>query len=166
MKTGTMLVACFSMICCSKKADSFSRKPDSTAIIESINVVRAKYNDSIKDLQQPNVFGDLSGNHVLKFDSDEEILNGNVTFNKTAADEYDVNGRAVSGKNKVTIIGSIRRVSEKHLNFEGRIAQIINGKKYVRTQRTTFMNEGKGNFWRLQDKVNQQGFVEYIDIYF
>lgn len=166
MKIGTLLTSCILLLCCSKKTETSSQKPDQTAIIESINVVRTKYNDSIKSIHQNNVFGDVSGNHVLKFESDEEALTGNITFNKTGPDEYDVNGRAVSGKNKVTIIGSIRRVSAKHLNFEGRIAQIINEKKQVRTERTTFMDEGKGSFWRLQDKVNEQGFVEYIDIYF
>ena len=34
------------------------------------------------------------------------------------------------------------------------------------TKKTTFFDEGKGNFWRLQDKINGSGFVDYIDIYF
>ncbi|UOE40535.1 hypothetical protein MTP09_11550 [Chryseobacterium suipulveris] len=166
MKKTALFLVCIALLSCKKNSEStLTNKVDSTKIIESINVVRTKYNDSIRILNQKNIFGDLSGSRTLKFSSDEAALSGKINFNKTGRDEYDVNGKAVSGKNKISVIGSIRRVSDKHLNFEGRVAQMINGKKYVRTERTTFLNEGKGKFWRLQDKVNSEGFIEYIDIY-
>ena len=52
------------------------------------------------------------------------------------------------------------------MNFDGEITQKINGTVFERTAKTTFFDEGKGKFWRLQNKVNGSGFVDYIDIYF
>jgi len=95
-----------------------------------------------------------------------DSLIGTTKFEKTGRDEYSVSGKAGSGKNTLTIEGKISRISEKHLNFEGKITQNIQGEKYTRTKKTTFLDEGKGKFWRLQDKVNSSGFVDYIDIYF
>lgn len=152
-------------VSCSENATGISSKnADSAKIIESINVVRTKFNDSIRILNQKNIFGDLSGRKTLTFTDDFITFKGNVDFIKVDRDQYDVMGKAVSGKNKVSLSGVVRRVSDKHLNFEGRISQVINGKKFVRARRTTFMDEGKGKFWRLQNKVNGEGFVEYIDI--
>ncbi len=40
---------------------------DSTKIIDSIDAVRMKYNDSIRALNNKNNYGDLSGKHKLTF---------------------------------------------------------------------------------------------------
>ncbi|MBN8623662.1 MAG: hypothetical protein J0L47_11140 [Flavobacteriales bacterium] len=165
MKKIFIIVLAYLLLSCNKNGNNIPAKSDSTKIIESINVARTKYNDSIKTLNQKNNFGDLSGNHPLKFENDDATLSGKINFIKIGRDEYQVNGRATANGNKIAVAGNIKRVSEKHLNFEGRISQIINRKKYTRTRRSTFLNEGKGNFWRLQDKVNNDGFVDYIDIY-
>ena len=160
-----LILSIFLMFSCNKNGNQLTQKSDSTKIIESINIARTKHNDSIKILNQKNNFSDLSGSHPLKFQNDEASLSGKITFNKIGRDEYEVFGRAASNGNKIAVTGNIKHVSEKHLNFEGRISQIINRKKYNRNRRTTFLNEGKGNFWRLQDKVNNEGFIDYIDIY-
>lgn len=153
---------------CTKKesSDQDTLSPEAKKI-ESINTVRQKMNDSIAIKNQQNKFKDLSGDHQLKFSSDEAAaLKGTLTFTKTGRDLYDVSGKASSGKNTLSVKGTVKRVSEKHLNFEGEIVQNINGNTYRRTDKTTFFDEGKGNFWRLQNKINGSGFVDYIDIYF
>lgn len=160
------LVSTVVLLSCSKGGTEISKTTkDNTHIVESINVARTKYNDSIRILNEKNIFGDLTGKKTLKFTDDFTTFTGNVNFVKVGRDQYDIVGKAISGQNKVSLTGVIRRVSEKHLNFEGRISQVINGKKFVRSRRTTFMDEGKGKFWRLQNKLNGEGFVEYIDIY-
>ncbi len=134
--------------------------------IDSINAARTRYNDSIRVLNETNRFGDLTGKHTFKYTSDDSgiTMNGTVTLAKSGRDEYTSSGSAKSGKNSVEINGTIKRVSEKHLNFDGTIKQNVNGTPYTRNKKTTFLDEGKGSFWRLQDKVNGNGFVEYIDI--
>ena len=135
--------------------------------IESLNVVRTKINDSISLKNSQNRLGNLSGNHKLSFSTDGiSTFYGTITFENTERDLYAVNGKATSGKNFISIKGVIKRVSAKHLNFEGEIKQSINGNSFSRTKKTTFLDEGKGKFWRLQNKVNGVGFVDYIDIYF
>ena len=135
--------------------------------IDSINAERQKINDRIFLKNQQNIFKDLSGKHQLKFSSDEiSPFSGTVNFEKTGRDLYHLSGTIKSGKNTLTIDGEIKKVSEKHLNFEGEIIQNIKGVIFKRTKKTTFFDEGKGTFWRLQNKVNGSGFVDYIDIHF
>ena len=167
MKKFILLSSAIFLFSCSKKESGFSQtKSDSTKIIESINVVRMKINDSIRLKNNQNIFADLSGTHSLKFSSDEGTINGKINFEKTGRDLYKVSGSGKSGQNIINIEGTINRVSGRHLNFEGKIIQNINGTTFTRTKKTTFLDEGKGSYWRLQDKINGSGFVEYIDIYF
>ena len=168
MKKNILILCSILLFSCSKKeGESINTQSDSTKIIDSINAVRRQINDSINLKNEKNRFSDLSGDHQLKFSSDAiSPLLGSAKFEKVGRDEYSVSGKAVSGKNTLTIEGKISRVSDKHLNFEGKINQNIQGEKYTRTKKTTFFDEGKGKFWRLQDKVNSSGFVDYIDIYF
>lgn len=167
MKKILIIVSSIVIFSCTKKEVQHNNiKTDSAKIIESINVVRMKINDSIQLKNNRNIFKDLNGNHSLKFSSDETTITGKVNFEKKGRDLYTVSGGGKSGKNTVTIEGIINQVSPKHLNFQGKIIQNINGKTYTRTKKTTFLDEGKGNFWRLQDKINGSGFVEYIDIHF
>jgi hypothetical protein len=68
------------------------------------------------------------------------------------------------------IQGTIKIVSDKHMNFTGSISESIsendNGKPYVRQGTKTFMSKDGGKTYRLQDMVNGSGFVDYIDIHF
>ncbi len=154
------------LLSCSKKeAISTSGSNDSTKIIESLNIVRTKINDSIRDKNNKNTFSNLEGEHVLSYSSDEVAIKGKVNFKKTGKDFYEISGNATSGQNTLSINGTIQRVSVKHLNFYGTISQQIDGKTHTRNKGITFYDESKGNFWRLQDKINGSGFVEYIDIY-
>jgi hypothetical protein len=167
-RTIILLISVITIISCSKKENSEANllSPEAKKT-ESINIVRKKMNDSIAILNEQNNFGDLSGTHQLKFSSDEtSAFSGTASFEKTGRDLYDLTGNAHSGKNTLEIKGSVKRVSEKHLNFEGIITQKINGTTYIRSKKTTFFDEGKGKFWRLQNKINDAGFVDYIDIYF
>ena len=167
MKKFILLSSAIFLFSCSKKESGFSQTiSDSTKIIESLNLERAKINERIRLKNNQNIFADLSGTHSLKFSSDEGTINGKINFEKTGRDLYKVSGSGKSGQNIINIEGTINRVSGRHLNFEGKIIQNINGKIFTRTKKTTFLDEGKGNYWRLQDKINGSGFVEYIDIYF
>ena len=167
MKKFILLSSAIFLFSCSKKESGFSQTiSDSTKIIESLNLERTKINDSIRLKNNQNIFADLSGTHSLKFSSDEGTINGKINFEKTGRDLYKVSGSGKSGQNIINIEGTINRVSGRHLNFEGKIIQNINGTTFTRTKKSTFLDEGKGNYWRLQDKINGSGFVEYIDIYF
>lgn len=167
MKKFILLSSAIFLFSCSKKESGFSQTiSDSTKIIESLNLERTKINERIRLKNNRNIFADLSGTHSLKFSSDEGTINGKINFEKTGRDLYKVSGSGKSGQNIINIEGTINRVSGRHLNFEGKIIQNINGTTFTRTKKTTFLDEGKGNYWRLQDKINGSGFVEYIDIYF
>lgn len=168
MKKTFFLLSAILLLSCSKKEiiDTTILSPEAKKI-ESINVERQKLNDSIAIRNQQNMWKDLSGKHQLKFTSDEtSAFSGTANFEKTGRDLYTITGSAKSGKNTLDMSGTIKKVSEKHLNFEGEITQKINGTVYKRTDNSTFFDEGKGKFWRLQNKVNGSGFVDYIDIYF
>ncbi|AYO58338.1 hypothetical protein CO230_09540 [Chryseobacterium sp. 6424] len=133
---------------------------------DSVNAERRKINERIAKKNNVNQFADLSGEHQLRFSSDNTVFSGKVHFDRSGKDRYTVVGKATSGSNYLIIEGEIKQVSHKHLNFMGDIRQSIDGKTYLRNKNTTFLNEGKGNFWRLQHKINGEGFVDYIDIYF
>lgn len=167
MKTIVSLALLSLMLSCSKKQTTDTDINNDSKQIESLNTVRQKINDSINLKNEQNIFADLSGFHSLTFLSDDSPkLTGQVNFSKIGRDQYEVTGSAEKGKNNLKITGIIKRVSEKHLNFTGKIEQNIQGTYYARTEKTTFYNEGKGNFWRLQNKINGSGFVDYIDIHF
>ncbi len=135
--------------------------------IESLNIIRAKINDSITIKNRKNNLPDLEGNRKLTFSTDgTPQFYGTINFENIGKDLYQVKGKAVQGKNTLEINGIIKRISLKHLNFEGAIQQNINGESFTRKNKTTFSNEGKGQFWRLQNKINGLGFVDYIDIYY
>ena len=168
MKQAILLISLLALISCSKKESNQSTAPSPEAKrIESINVVRKNRNDSITVINKQNIFKDLSGTHRIHFSSDEiSGFFGTATFEKIDRDLYTMSGNAKSEKNSLKIKGTVKKVSEKHLNFDGEITQKINGVIYKRTKKTTFFDEGKGKFWRLQNKINSSGFVDYIDIYF
>ena len=60
-------------------------------------------------------------------------------------------------------------VSEEFLNFTGKITQSLqendNGKIDVRTKKTSFAKKGNQKYWRLQNRINNAGFTDNIDIY-
>ncbi len=152
---------------CSKKdtVNTVESKIDSSKIIDSINQVRTKINDSISN---KNRYTLLTGNYTLTHDMISG--KGNVKFTKVEGnhDEYKVIGSLQSGKNYLKIDGSALRVSEKHFNFTGQITQSIqendNGKVYTRSSTKTFMTKNNGKTWVLQDKPNPSGFIDKIEI--
>lgn len=155
------------IIACNKTADNSSRKIDSTKIIDSMNILIQKHNDSIRALNTKNHFDDLSGSHKLTFSADDgTTLSGTVNFIKIISDGYEVKGIAKSGNNSLIINGKADRVTKKHINFYGEIKQTINGKTESKNTSNTFRDEGKGKFFRLQQKINSEGFVDYIDIHY
>ena len=156
------------LISCSKKAENSENiKTNAAKIADSINASRTKYNDSIKILNAKNQFRDLSGNHIFTHSSFSK--KGNAIFKNIGRDVYQVSGGIKMGKNFVKIEGEIKMVSEEYLNFTGKITQSISendhGKIDVRTQKTSFAKKGKTSYWRLQNRLNNAGFTDNIDIY-
>lgn len=169
MKKITLLFLPFLLFSC-KKTDKTSDpiETDRSKTIDSINIVRTKYNDSIQILNSKNRFRDLSGPHQLKHSSIGKT--GEIELKNIGRDLYEISGGAKSGKNYIKIEGELKMVSEEFMNFNGKITQSIqendNGKIDVRTKKTSFAKKGNAKYWRLQNMMNQSGFVDYIDIYF
>lgn len=169
MKNFLTAIAVLAMLvsCSKKETTPASEKVDSTKIVDSLNAVTEKHNDSIRS---KNHFKDFSGTHKLT----HSLINsaGTVEFKKIGgeADHYDVSGTIKSGKNSLKIKGFMAAVSDKHMNFTGEITQSIadndNGKPYIRKGTKTFMSKDGGKTFRLQDMVNGSGFVDHIDIHF
>lgn len=167
MKKLLLIPLVFAIISCNKNGENNSKKIDSAKIIDSMNAVIMKHNDSIRALNNKNHFDDLSGSHQLTFSADDgTTLTGTVNFTKIMSDGYEVKGSAKSGNNSLIINGKADRVTKKHINFYGEIKQSINGKTESKSKNNTFRDEGKGNFFRLQQKINSEGFVDYIDIHY
>lgn len=159
-----------SLLLSCKKTNETSNpvQSDRAKMIDSTNIARKKYNDSITILNAKNHFRDLSGPHQLKHSSIGK--SGEIRLKNIGRDLYEISGGAKSGKNYIKIEGEFKMVSEEFMNFKGKITQSIqeneNGKPDVRTKKTTFAKKGNAKYWRLQNMMNQSGFVDYIDIYF
>lgn len=169
MKNALATIAILVLIvsCSKKETTPSSVQTDSTKIIDSINAVRTKINDSIRS---KNSFKDFSGDH--KFTHNLIKNTGTIHFKKIEGekDHYNVSGNIKSGKNSVEIKGFVAVVSDKHMNFTGEITQSItendNGKPYTRKGTKTFASKDGGKTYRLQDMINGSGFVDYINIHF
>lgn len=163
----TIAIAVLIVSCSKKEAIPSSVQTDSTKIVDSINAVRTKINDSIRS---KNSFKDFSGDH--KFTHNLIKNSGTINFKKIDGerDHYLISGNIKSGNNFVKIKGFMAIVSNKHMNFTGELTQSIsdndNGKPYTRKGTKTFASKDGGKTYRLQDMVNGSGFVDYIDIHF
>jgi hypothetical protein len=171
MKKTILLIVGFTlMISCNNK-EEYERKiaAEKTREIDSINAARTKINEKIKLKNDKNLYKDLSGNHTFTMSSDGiSTLKGVANFKNMGRDEYEISGSATSGKNTISIKGIGELITEPYLNFDGEITQNIaeNGKPYTRKGKKTFQAKGNAQYWRLQDMVNGEGFVDYIDIHF
>ncbi|WP_419869704.1 hypothetical protein [Chryseobacterium sp. CT-SW4] len=166
-----IILAAFSIAaasCSKKETQPSSGDIDSTKIIDSINAVRTKINDSIRAKNSENRFKDFDGAH--KFTHNLITKSGSVSFKKVDRDRYEITGNIKSGKDFVDIKGDMKIISDKYMNFTGEIRQSIsqneNGKVYTRKGTKTFLSKDGGKTWRLQDMVNPSGFVDYIDIHY
>ncbi|MGO4707953.1 hypothetical protein AB4Y90_02320 [Chryseobacterium sp. 2TAF14] len=164
-------IGILSFSCSKKETTENNNKVDSIKIVDSINAVRTKINDSIKIKNSENRFRDFSGSHkfIYQNDSSPQYV-GSVKFTKIEGerDNYNVAGSIKSGNHSVNIEGFMQVVTKRHMNFTGEITQKIpendNGKPYTRKGTKTFMSKDGGKSYRLQDMVNGSGFVDYIDI--
>lgn len=161
-----ILLLSLSLISCNKNIEKYEQKKlaDTLRVIDSINAARTIYNDSIRALNSQNRYRDLTGRY--RFTHSEIPASGTVHFIKNGRDQYKVSGKASSGNDFVEINGDLKVVTMQYLNFEGVIKQKINGTAFRRTSKTSFKDEKKGPYWRLQNKKGGEGFVEFIDIHF
>lgn len=157
------VIVLLSIVSCKKSEETVSPKIDSVKIIDSINEVRTKINDSILSSR---AFKDLSGTHTLTHD--QVNGSGKITFTKIGQDEYKVYGENKSGSNFVKIEGSARMTSPKNLKFDGTITQSIldydNGKLDVRKGKKNFSTKDNGKTFKLHESVNNAGFGDKIII--
>ena len=153
----------FLIVSCKKSEETTTPKVDSVKIIDSINAVRTKINDSILSSR---AFKDLSGIHSLTHDQVNGT--GKITFTKIGQDQYQVSGGNKSGSNFVKIEGSARMTSPKNLKFDGTITQSIsdydNGKLDVRKGKKNFSTKDGGKTFKLYESVNNAGFADKIMI--
>lgn len=147
------------VVSCNKSSNS----KDANTKTDSLNEIIAKKNDSIRKINNTDFYADWSGKHKLTHNSISK--NGEINFLKTGKDEYKVSGSINSGKNNLKITGTMKLVSDDYMNLDGEIIQNItqDGAEFIRKENNTFKKQGK--FWRLQNKINGAGFVDYIDIY-
>ena len=138
-------------------------KIDSVKIIDSINAVRTKINDSILSSR---AYKNLEGTHILTHDMIPG--NGKISFTKIGQDEYKVSGENRKGSNFVKIEGHARMTSPKNLKFDGTITQSIsdyeNGKLDVRKGKKNFSTKDGGKTFKLYESVNNAGFGDKIII--
>lgn len=171
MKNIILLLSTFLfLVSCNNKEENEKKLAlEETQKVDSTNAAITKYNDSIQILNKKNRHKDLSGLHVFTMTTDgTPRLKGTANFKNVGRDEYSISGDAKFGKNSIKIEGIGNLVSEEFLNFEGNIVQNIpgNGGKYERKGKKTFQAKGDAKYWRLQDMVNGEGFVDHIDIHF
>ncbi len=148
---------------CKKTTSESTGKADSIKIIDSINAITKKINDSI--LTQ-NHFKNWEGEHVLLHDKIDG--KGKIEFSNIDKDEYKVKGELRSTKNYLIIDGIVYIRSEKSFSFEGIIEQSIQeydqGKVDIRNGKKTFFTKDSGKNYRLYESINGLGFSDHIDI--
>ncbi|MHA6696450.1 hypothetical protein [Chryseobacterium sp. A321] len=153
------------LVACEKK-NTMSPIEVENQRIDSLNIERQKLNEQIEARNKQNQFPQLNSEATLSFQSDEANFKGPIKLENVGRDRYKVSGIITQGKQSLKITGELQKVSAKYINFEGEISQTFPNSSYLRNKKMTFAKEGKQNYYRLQDKVGGQGFVEYIDIHF
>lgn len=165
MKKIALLFITLSIISCEKSENVERKKVDSASIIDSINLVRQKINDSIMTTDRYN---NLAGEHVLTHNMIKG--QGKIDFTKAGKDEYKIKGSLQNGSNYIKVDGTGQMISKNNLRFEGTIKQSINdyenGKLDVRNGKKTFFTKDGGKTFRLYESVNSLGFSDQIYIKF
>jgi hypothetical protein len=159
MKKKFYLCFFIAFISCNKNSSLNNKRTE----IDSLNEITEKKNDSITKINNKDFYADWSGKHKLTHNSISKT--GEISFIKIGKDNYQVSGNITSGKNNLKITGTMKLISDDYMNLDGKIIQNIqqDGAEFTRKENNTFKKEGK--YWRLQNKLNGAGFVDYIDIY-
>lgn len=157
------VIVVLSVISCKKSEEITDRKVDSAKIIDSINAVRTKINDSIRISRG---YKNLEGMHILTHDMISG--NGKISFTKTGQDEYKISGENKRGSDFLKIEGTARMTSPKNLKFDGTITQSISdydeGKLDIRKGKKNFSTKDGGKTFKLYESVNNAGFADKIII--
>ena len=122
------------------------------------------------------------GNHMLSLQWISWEKFGKAVITQGAEEGvYNISGlqgseccKEADGRNNgdfVSIEGTIRKVDDKTLIFNGKITtrvyHINNGENVVREGEFTFLSTDGRKYWRLQDMKNPTGDgTDYVDIYF
>lgn len=155
------------------KNDALMRENDSLK-----RLLNAKVNDTtnVESTKKPDVVQKSKngqGRHPITLQWISWDKPGYVDINPIGDGWYTISGRQTSdnGKDYLKIEGKIRRISEKELEFNGRIETLIssnnNGEVCIKEGKQTFFAKGNRKYFRLQNMTNCEGgmLVDYIDIY-
>jgi len=165
MKKLALFLTILSIVSCKKVEETKNNKVDSTKIIDSINVVRQKINDSILATDR---YSNLTGTHILTHNMIKG--QGKIDFTKAGKDQYKINGSLQNGNDYIKVDGVGEMISKNNLRFEGTIKQSIHdyesGKLDVRNGKKIFFTKDGGKTFRLHESINSLGFSDQIYIKF
>lgn len=135
--------------------------------------------DSMKRAHQPTEIKDTIGKQALKAGKHPITLQwiswdnpGYAEVTPIANSWYLISGTQNNENGDyLKIEGKIRRLSEKELEFEGRIETLVSsinkGEPCIKEGKQTFYGKGNRKYFRLQNMTSCEGgmVVDYIDIY-
>lgn len=176
MKSFTWIIIAALLVCCND--------PDNSAAAG--NKQLQKQNDSLANIVAPgrkdsNTVATTApvidttgkaGVHPISLQWISWDKKGEAGINPLGDGWYSIKGEQVNAeKDRLTIEGKIRRLSEKELEFEGVIETAVSynngGQPCVKNGRQVFVAKGKRTYYRLQNMNNCEGnrVVDYVDIY-
>ena len=135
--------------CAALRVDCMSKMPAPTAKLRPIRI----------------------GKHALTLQWISWDKPGSVIISKKAPDFYTIEGSQKSKEAYLLIEGTLKKVSETELVFDGKITSLVpylnSGKPCVRQGKKLFLITQNRKYWRLQDMLNCGGDgTDYVDIYF
>ena len=97
---------------------------------------------------------------------------GEATLDYLPDGSYQISGsQATEDRQYLNIMGVIKRVSERELEFDGTVETKVNfnngGKPCIKTGKQRFIRSGNRKYYRMRDMENCGGgnVVDYVDIY-
>lgn len=97
---------------------------------------------------------------------------GEATLDYLPDGSYQISGsQANENQEYLNIMGVIKRVSDRELEFDGTVETKVNfnngGKPCIKTGKQKFVRSGNRKYYRMKDMENCSGgnVVDYVDIY-
>ena len=162
-----------------------SEKTSKTEIVTTNNDSLQTENDSLKkvidSLRRPEAFtadtlarnaASPSGKNPITLHWISWDKPGEATLEAMPDGSYQISGaQANENREYLNIMGVIRRISDRELEFDGTVETKVNmnngGKPCIKTGKQLFVRTGTRKYYRMQDMENCEGgrLVDYIDIY-
>ncbi|CAM3451712.1 hypothetical protein FLLO111716_11345 [Flavobacterium longum] len=162
-----------------------TEKTSKTIIATSDDASLRRENDSLRkvidSLRRPEAFTDdtlaknaanPSGKNPVTLQWISWSAPGEATLDYLPDGSYQISGsQATEDRQYLNIMGVIRRVSDRELEFDGTVETKVNfnngGKPCIKTGKQKFIRSGNRKYYRLQNMENCGGgnVVDYVDIY-